>query len=126
MGLRRWSPHSAAHRRFSAAAKNTSLKARTAYILSIFNYPYSDTDDVTITPPLGWQVSDLPQPQSGDLKALAYSISVEKKDGALHVSRRLMVNVEMVDVQQYATVRRFFGNVRSADDQQVVLSAAVN
>jgi hypothetical protein len=89
-----------------------------------FNYPYSDTDDVTISPPLGWQLSDLPQPQNGDLKALAFNISVDKKDGALHVSRRLMVNVEMVNVKQYATLRRFFENVRSADDQQVVLSAS--
>jgi len=91
-----------------------------------FNYPFSDTDDVTITPPLGWQLSELPQPQNGDLKVLAYSISMEKKEGALHVSRRLMVKAEMLAVKDYATVRRFFGNVRSADDQQVVLSASVS
>jgi hypothetical protein len=91
-----------------------------------FNYPYSDTDDVTITPPLGWELSALPQPQNGDIKAFAYSISAEKKDGALHVRRRLMINAEMVGVKDYATVRGFFANVRSADDLQVVLSAPVS
>lgn len=91
-----------------------------------FNYPYSDTDDITITPPSGWQLSALPQPQNGDLKVLAYSISTEQKEGALHVRRRLMVNAEMLAVKDYATVRRFFGNVRSADDQQVVLSASAS
>jgi hypothetical protein len=89
-----------------------------------FSYAYSDTDDVTINPPLGWQVSDVPNGQNADLKALLYNLTAEKKDGALHVSRKLMVNVEMLDIKYYTTLRKFFQNVRSGDEQQIILSAS--
>ena len=89
-----------------------------------FTYAYADSDDVTISPPLGWQVSNVPDAQNADLKALLYNLTAEKKDGALHVSRKLTVNVEMLDLKYYSTLRKFFQNVRSGDEQQIILSAS--
>jgi hypothetical protein len=89
-----------------------------------FTYAYSDSDDITINPPSGWQVSNVPDAQNSDLKALLYNLTAEKKDGGLHVSRKLSVNVEMLDMKYYGTLRKFFQNVRSGDEQQVILSAS--
>lgn len=86
-----------------------------------FDFPYSDSDDVTITPPEGWQLADLPQPKHTDLKVCAYSLGAENKDGSLHVSRHLMLNLGLVPPQYYAALRGFFQIVRSGDEEQVVL-----
>ncbi len=91
-----------------------------------FSYAYADIDDVTIQLPPGWQVSSLPEPQTTNLKAVAYMMTPEKKDGALHVSRKLLVNAEMIEVKYYLTIRKFFEDVRSGDDQQALLSASAN
>lgn len=87
-----------------------------------FNFPYTENDDVTITPPSGVQISNLPQPQTIDVKACAYNLTAEQKNGTLHQSRRLMMNIQMVDVKYYNTLRAFFQRVRSADEQQIVLA----
>ena len=89
-----------------------------------FSYAYVDSDDIIVKLPPGWQISNLPRPQGNNLKALEYSIDAEKKESALHVSRKLAVNAEMVDVKYYSAVRKFFDDVRTGDDQQVVLSAS--
>ena len=86
-----------------------------------FEYPYSDVDDVTITPPAGWQVTGLPKPQHTDLKVCAYSLTAESKDGALHLGRNLMVNLRLVQPEYYGGLRGFFQVVRSGDEQQIVL-----
>lgn len=89
-----------------------------------FNYPYTDVDTVTISSPSGWQVSNLPQPQHVDVKACTYDLAAENKDGALHLGRTLMVNLRFVDVKFYPALRTFFQNVRSGDEQQVVLASS--
>jgi hypothetical protein len=40
-----------------------------------FSYGYIDTDDLTITPASGWQVSNVPTPQTADLKAVFYNLT---------------------------------------------------
>jgi hypothetical protein len=89
-----------------------------------FEYPYSDVDDVTITPPTGWQVSGLPQPPHTDLKVCSYSLTAENKGGLLHLSRNLMINLSLVQPEYYGGLRRFFQTVRSGDEQQIVLQSA--
>ncbi len=87
-----------------------------------FAYPYTDIDDVTITVPQGWSVSSLPSPRRADVKACTYDLSVASKDATLHLSRRLMVDIALVGVKDYPTLRSFFQNVRNGDEQQILLS----
>ncbi len=89
-----------------------------------FEYPYSDVDDVTITPPAGWQVSGVPQPQHTDLKVCSYSLTAENKDGLLHLGRNLMINLSLVQPEYYGGLRKFFQTVRSGDEQQIILQPA--
>ena len=89
-----------------------------------FEFPYSDVDDVTITPPAGWQVSGFPQPQHTNLKVCSYSLTTESKDGLLHLSRNLMINLSLLQPEYYGGLREFFQVVRSGDEQQLVLQPA--
>jgi hypothetical protein len=89
-----------------------------------FDFPYSDVDDVTITPPAGWQVTDLPRPERTDLKVCAYSLTVDRKDNLLHLRRNLMVNLGLVQAEYYGALRGFFQVVRSGDEEQIVLVPA--
>jgi len=87
-----------------------------------FDFPYSDVDDVTITPSPGWEVTDLPQPQHFDVKTCAYTLTAQNKGGSLHLRRDLMVNVVLVKPEFYGALRRFFQAVKTGDEQQVVMS----
>lgn len=89
-----------------------------------FEYPYSDVDDVTITPPAGLQVTGLPQPKHTDLEVCAYSLTAESKSGSLHLNRNLMVNLSLLQPGYYGALREFFQVVRSGDEQQIVLQPA--
>jgi hypothetical protein len=91
-----------------------------------FRFPYTDLDNVTISPPPGWQISNLPQPQHLDAKVIIYDLDVENKDGSLRLNRSLMVNISLVQVKSYSELRRFFQSVRSADEEQIVLSASAS
>jgi hypothetical protein len=95
-----------------------------------FWYPSEKLDDVTIDLPLGWQVNSLPPVQNVDAKAAVYNMKVENNQGKLRVTRRLNMNLMMVDVKSYPTLRNFFQVVRTGDEQQIVLqpgaSAASN
>lgn len=87
-----------------------------------FQFPYADTDDVTIAPPSGSQVTSLPQPQTADIKACVYNLSAESKDGSLHLSRHFTLDLAFVDPRYYGALHKFFQAVRNGDEQQVVLS----
>ena len=87
-------------------------------------YPYSDVDDITIALNSGSAVASLPQPQRNDQKVCDYTSSAEQKNGALHLSRKLTVNLRILDPKYYPALQNFFQTVRNGDDQQIVLSAA--
>ena len=69
----------------------------------------------------GWQVSSLPTVQDMDAKAALYSLKVENNKGTLHLTRRLNMDLLMVEVKLYPTLRNFFQVVRTGDEQQIVL-----
>jgi hypothetical protein len=95
-----------------------------------FHYPSNKVDDVTIELPLGWQVSNLPPLQNLDAKAALYSLKAENNKGALHLTRQVNLELLLVDLKSYPTLRNFFQTVRTGDEQQIVLqpgaSAASN
>lgn len=88
-----------------------------------FRFPCQNEDDVTIDLPSGRQVSNIPQAQNVDLKAAAYSLTVENKNGSLHMNRQLTLNLEMVEIKNYSVLRGFFQSVRTGDEEQIVVSA---
>jgi uncharacterized protein DUF3857 len=81
-------------------------------------------DDVSIQLPLGWRISSVPKPLLQDAKAILYSLKVEDDKGTLHLERRLRSDILSLEQKYYPTLRNFYQNVRSGDEQQVVLQPA--
>lgn len=86
------------------------------------HFPYADADEVTIAPPPGSHVTDLPQPQTADIKACVYHSTAENKDGTLQLNRHLTVDLALVDPRYYGALRKFFQGVRNGDEQQIVIA----
>jgi hypothetical protein len=86
-----------------------------------FDYLYEKAEDVTIELPPGWQVSSVPKPQDQNAKVVAYSLKVEQGEGTLHLTRKLTIDVGILEQKYYGPMRTFFQLVRTGDGEQVVL-----
>src|SRR5437660_6263708 len=86
-----------------------------------FEYPHEKADDVTIELPPGWQVSSVPPPQDRNGKVMVYSLKVEQSPGTLRLTRKLTIDVLLVQQKYYTALRNFFQAVRTSDGIQVVL-----
>lgn len=86
-----------------------------------FEYPHQKIDDITIELPAGWKIDSLPAAKSVDAKAAIYKLSVEKNAEALKLSRKLTIDIVLLDPKFYAPLRNFFQVVRSGDAEQIVL-----
>jgi hypothetical protein len=86
-----------------------------------FEFPFEKVDDVTIDLPLGWQVQTLPSPQKQDGHVVVYNLEAEKDATSVHLSRRLTVDLMLLDVKYYMALRNFFQVVRTGDEEQIVL-----
>jgi hypothetical protein len=105
---------------FTGAEKHKFEHADRVYPV-YFEYPYEKTDDVTIELPPGWQVSSVPPEQVKDGHVVAYSVKVENGKDTLHLTRKLTVDVLLLDSKYYPALRDFFQAVRTGDEQQIVL-----
>jgi Domain of Unknown Function with PDB structure (DUF3857) len=105
---------------FSAAEKGMFEHANRIHPV-YFAFPFERVDDVTIDLPAGWQVQSLPKPQNEDGHVMAYESNVEKGTGSLHLSRKLWVDILMLQPNYYPALRNFFQAVRSGDEEQIVL-----
>jgi hypothetical protein len=106
---------------FSAQEKHTFERATRVQPL-YFYYPYSHADDVTIDLPSPWLIDSVPQPRTLDLGGVAYKTLAENRRQSLHITRELTLNVDLVNVDSYSTMRRFYEIVRTGDEEQAVLS----
>jgi len=86
-----------------------------------FRYPYSTVDDLTFELPEGWRVETMPKDLDRDAKALGYKLTLEKKDGVVHVQRMLRCEVVMIAKENYSILRNFYQLVKTEDEQQVIL-----
>ncbi len=86
-----------------------------------FEFPSQKEDDVRVSLPLGWEISSLPPAQNQDAKAAVYTLKAEKDKGSLHLSRKLNLDLMLLDQKYYATLRNFFQVVRTGDEEQIVL-----
>jgi hypothetical protein len=86
-----------------------------------FDYPYEKWDDVTIALPSGWRVDSVPPGQDQDNRVVGYSLKAEDGKDALHLTRKVKVNIVILDPKYYPALRAFFQGVRTADEQQIAL-----
>ena len=105
---------------FSASEKHIFEHANRVYPL-YFEFPFEKLDDVTIDLPLGWQIQTVPPPQQQDGHVVTYNLSVQKDGSSLHLTRKLTVNLLMLDSKYYSALRNFFQVVRTGDEEQIVL-----
>ena len=105
---------------FSAEEKHVFDHANREHAI-YFEFPSQRVDDVSIALPPGWQISSLPQPQNQDGHVIAYTMKVENQNGKLHLSRSLNVDFLLLDKKYYAALRNFYQEVRTGDEEQVVV-----
>jgi hypothetical protein len=108
---------------FSAPEKHIFEHANRVHPL-YFEFPFEKLDDVTVDLPLDWQVQNLPQPQKQDAHVIAYDLKAEKDSGSLHLTRRLTIDVLLLEPKYYGALRNFFQVVRTGDEEQIILQPA--
>lgn len=91
-----------------------------------FEYPYEESDDIKLHLPAGYKAESLPPDRKVDLGAVSYDISAASQDGAVEVKRHLAVNGVVFTQDEYPTLRRFFGVVKTDDNTQMVLQNAAS
>jgi hypothetical protein len=86
-----------------------------------FEYPHQKVEDITIELPPGWQVNSMPAKQDVDAKRAAYALKVEQTGGTLRLTRKLTIDLLLLEAKFYPNLRNFFQVVRNGDAEQVVL-----
>jgi len=109
---------------FTAGEKGLFDHANRVYPI-YFEYPHVKADDVTIELAPGWQVGSVPGPREEDGHIIVYSLKVEKNGETLRMTRKLTIDVVMLEQKYYTSLRNFFQAVRNGDGQQIVLQPAV-
>ena len=105
---------------FSATEKRVFENEHRVHAI-YFEYPFQKEDDVSLSLPLDWQVSSLPPAQNHDAKAALYWLKIEEDKGTLRLTRKLKVDLMLLDQKYYPALRNFFQVVRTGDEQQIVL-----
>jgi hypothetical protein len=86
-----------------------------------FEYPYEKADDLTIELPAGWEVSNVPAAQDQDGHVVRYTLKVEKSPGTIRLTRKLTIDVMLLEQKYYGALRNFFQVVRTGDGEEIVL-----
>jgi hypothetical protein len=105
---------------FSATEKNVFDHTERVHPI-YFEFPSQKIDDVSITLPLGWQVSSLPSAQDKDAKVVRYIMKAENDKSTVHLNRVLNLDLLLLEAKYYPALRNFFQVVRTGDEEQVVL-----
>ena len=105
---------------FAASEKHMFEHAHRVHPI-YFQYPYAKADDISIELPLNRQVNALPKTQDMDGKVVTYSLRAESDKQELHLIRRLNVDILLLDVKYYESLRDFFQQIRAADEEQILL-----
>jgi hypothetical protein len=105
---------------FSGTEKHLFDHAERRYAI-YFQYPSQKIDDVTIELPERWTVSTAPQEQTADGHVITYTAKATFDKNKLHLTRKLDVNVVLLDQRAYPALRTLFMAVRTGDEEQVVL-----
>jgi hypothetical protein len=88
-----------------------------------FPYPCREFNDIVISLPPDIKVETTPAPRQNHGELFDYSLVCAAEDGnRLHVQRDLVVKKTFFPAEQYLIVKYFFDQVRSGDEEQVVLT----
>jgi len=105
---------------FTAAEKGVFEHANRVHPI-YFEYPHQKADDVTVELPPGWQVSSVPAGQNQDGHVVVYVLKVDQSPGTLRLTRKLTIDLLLLEQKYYASLRKFFQVVRTGDGEQIVL-----
>jgi hypothetical protein len=105
---------------FSASEKNVFEHEQRVHPI-YFEYPSQKVDEIDINLPLGWQVSSLPTAVDKDSKVVHYVLKAQSDKNTIHLSRKLDLDLLLLDPKYYPALRNFFQLVRTGDEEQVVL-----
>jgi hypothetical protein len=86
-----------------------------------FEFPFQESDDLTIELPPGWRVNSVPPQQDDEGRVLSYVLKVENLNGNLHITRKFGVDILLLEAKYYPALRGFIQKVRSGDEEQIVL-----
>ncbi len=86
-----------------------------------FEYPHAKLDDVTVELPAGWQVSSVPEARDQNLQTVHYALKAEQGSGTLRLTRKLSIDILLLEAKYYPALRSFFQVVRTGDGEQIVL-----
>ena len=79
------------------------------------------SESVKIKIPAGFAVDEVPDPAKLETSFGNYSATYEVKDDYLIFNRALKLNRSMIPAEKYDSVRKFFGQMHSAEQSPVVL-----
>jgi transglutaminase-like putative cysteine protease len=105
---------------FSAREKHLFEHAHRVHPL-YFEFPHETRDDVKVQLPLDWSVKSVPTVPVQDQKVILYSLKVEDQKGDEHITRVLKLDLLGVDQKYYGALRNFFQQVKTGDEQQIVV-----
>ena len=105
---------------FTAGEKTTFEHTNRVHPI-YFRFPHEKVDDITIALPLGWQVASVPKAQDTDAHVVHYQMKVDSNPSSLHLTRKITVDLMLLDVKYYPALRGFFEVVRTGDGAQIVL-----
>jgi hypothetical protein len=89
-----------------------------------FDFPFMRRDDVSVILPPGLRADFVPQVPQTAMDTVSYTLAIEPAVGGLRFRRDLTINLTLVKVAAYESLRNFYQAVRAGDEQQVVLSGA--
>jgi hypothetical protein len=98
--------------RFTAATRKNPV---------YLHYPYTAADAVLLHLAPGLKLEAVPDEQKAKaLDAMAYSIKVTSAGDQVKLMRTVALNGVLFQTDEYPKVREFFGNLRSADEGQLL------
>jgi hypothetical protein len=66
-------------------------------------------------------VNSVPPAHKDEGKVCSYNTSAENHLGTLHLTRKLNIDVLLLDAKYYGALRQFFQVVKTGDEQQIVV-----
>jgi hypothetical protein len=108
---------------FGAATKTPFSDEKRTFPI-YFRYQHEVEDQITLHIPDGYAVDSLPKSVKIDLGALAYTARHAQNGDVLTLARKLSIRTMVIDAQSYKSVKKFFGEVTTADHDAVVLKKA--
>jgi hypothetical protein len=108
---------------FSAHEKHTfdhDVRVNPIY----FEYPFEDSDDISIQIPAGWKIDSLPTGWQDTGRVVTYSLTAQGDKEKVHLTRNMTVAFILMEAKYYQALRQYFQQIKTTDDQQIVLDSS--